>query len=38
MADFSEQRREVESIDNLDSEEFQNFLDTSQYEMNKILR
>ena len=38
MADFSEQRREVETIDNLDSEEFQNFLDTSQYEMNKILR
>ena len=38
MADFSEQRKEVESIDNLDSEEFQNFLDTSQYEMNKILR
>ena len=38
MGDFAEQRKEVESIDNLDSKQFQEFLDTSQYEMNKILR
>ena len=38
MADFTEQRKEVESIDNFKSEEFQKFLDTSQYETNKILR
>merc|ERR1712176_343693 len=38
MSDFADQRKEVESIDNLDSAQFQEFLDTSQYEMNKILR
>ena len=35
---FAEQRANVESIDNMDSVQFQKFLDTSQYEMNKILR
>ena len=35
---FSAQRADVESIDNMDSVQFQKFLDTSQYEMNKILR
>ena len=38
MAEFADKRKDVESIDNLDSNQFQEFLDTSQYEMNKILR
>ena len=38
MTGFTEKRKDVESIDNLDSKQFQEFLDTSQYEMNKILR
>ena len=38
MSEFADKRKDVESIDNLDSNQFQEFLDTSQYEMNKILR
>ena len=37
-SDFFDKRKDVESIDNLNSNQFQRFLDTSQYEMNKILR
>ena len=35
---FAEKRKDVEAIDNFNSNQFQKFLDTSQYEMNKILR
>ena len=38
MTEFADKRKDVESIDNLNSDQFQEFLDTSQYEMNKILR
>ena len=38
MTEFADKRKDVESIDNLNSNQFQEFLDTSQYEMNKILR
>jgi len=37
--DVIKQRREaVEQIDNLDSKQFQQFLDDSQYKLNGILR
>ena len=35
---IAEKRKNIESIDNFNSKQFQKFLDTSQYEMNKILR
>ena len=38
VQEFAEKRKDVESIDNFNSNQFQKFLDTSQYEMNKILR
>lgn len=38
VQEFAGKRKDVESIDNFDSTQFQKFLDSSQYEMNKILR
>merc|ERR1712176_369765 len=38
MTDFAEKRKAVEEIDNLNSEQFNEFLDNSQYLMNGILR
>ena len=38
MRQFADKRADVESIDNLDSKQFQEFLDDSQYKLNGILR
>jgi len=35
---FAEKRKAVEEIDNKNSEQFQQFLDDSQYKLNGILR
>jgi len=38
LKEFGEKRKDVESIDNLNSNQFQKFLDESQYKLNGILR
>jgi len=38
MSEFADKRKDVESVDNKDSAQFQDFLDNSQYKLNGILR